>query len=95
MKFLLDENCNGFEKKLLKLGHNVELVTELKKKDVKFRNDQNVISYADTEGYVLITKDKEPGRGCEDNKIPCIWISDERIFDEMIEPRLLHMQNSS
>jgi predicted nuclease of predicted toxin-antitoxin system len=91
MEFLLDQNTDGFDKKLIELGHKVEYVRKLREKDPKFRNDLNVIKYAQEHNMILITKDKEPGQACEDNKIPCIWLSDERIFDEMILPRLKNM----
>ena len=93
MRFLLDENTAGFDKRLMKLGHQVEYVTELKKKDEKFRNDFNVIMFAKENGMILVTKDKEPGKACEDNKIPCIWLSDDRVFDEMISPRLKNLEH--
>lgn len=86
MKFLLDENCAGFDKKLLQLGHQIEYVTDLRKKDEKFRNDFNVIIFAKENNMVLITKDKEPGKACKDNNIPCIWLNDDRIFEGMVLP---------
>ncbi len=94
LNFLLDENVEGFDKKLLQLGHQVEYVTALKKKDEKFSNDFNVIMFAKENNMILITKDKEPGKACEDNKIPCIWLSDDRTFDEMVLPRLDELKKS-
>lgn len=95
MKFLLDEHVEGFDKKLLERGHQVEYVKKLREQDEKFRNDFNVVMFAKENGMILITKDKEPGQACEDNKIPSIWLSDERIFDEMIIPRLDELKKSS
>jgi len=37
---------------------------------------------------IFITKDGENGQACEDNKIPSIWLSDDKIFEEMVLPRL-------
>ncbi len=88
MKFLLDEHAEGYDKKLISLGHEVEYVKELKKQDEKFRNDHNVVEYARLNKMILITKDKEPGQACEDNGYPCIWINDDRIFDKIIRPKI-------
>lgn len=88
MKFLLDEQSEGYDKKLLHLGHQVEYVKKLKEKDIRFRNDQNVVDYARDNKLILITKDTKPGQACEDNNIPCIWINDDRIFDKIIRPKI-------
>lgn len=95
MKFLLDEHVEGFDKKLLERGHKVEYVKKLKEQDEKFRNDFSIVMYTKEKGMILITKDKEPGQACKDNKIQCIWLSDERIFDEMVMPRLDELEKSS
>ena len=88
MKFLLDEHAEGFDKKLLKLGHKVEYAKKLREKDEKFRNDFNLITFAKDQGMIFITKDGENGQTCQDNNFPCIWLSDEKIFEEMIKPKL-------
>jgi len=88
MKFLLDEHAEGFDKKLIEKGHEVVYAKKLKEKEKKFRNDMNLMLLAGEKNMIFITKDKENGQACEDNKIPCIWLSDDRIFDEMILPRL-------
>lgn len=92
MKFLLDEHVEGYDKKLLELGHTVEYVKKLRDQDEKFRNDFNIVMHAKENGLILITKDKEPGQACKDNKIPCIWLSDKRIFEEMVIPNLDELQ---
>jgi len=88
LKFLLDEHTECYAKKLLELHHEVEYVKQLRKQDEKFRNDLNVALHAKATGMIIITKDGEAGQACEDNEISCIWINDERIFEEMILPRL-------
>ena len=88
MKFLLDEHAESYDKKLLDLGHQVVYVKKLKEKDMRFRNDQNVVDYAKDNNMILITKDKKPGQACEDNGYPCIWINDDRIFDKIIRPKI-------
>ena len=94
MKFLLDEHVEGFDKKLLEKGHQVEYAKRLRNQDQKFRNDFNLIMYSKENDMVFVTKNNEPGQACEDNNIPCIWISDDRIFDEMILPRLEKLSTS-
>jgi len=88
MKFLLDEHAEGFDKELIKLGHEVEYVKKLREKDEKFRNDQNVVDYAKDNNIILVTKDRKPGQACEDNGYPCIWVNDERIFEKIIRPKI-------
>src|ERR1700674_5701425 len=86
LKFLIDQNTDFFGKELEKLGHEVEYVLELRKRDERFRNDLNVIKHAETNHMILITKDRENGQACHDNKIQCIWLSDERLLEEMVIP---------
>lgn len=93
MKFLLDEHTEGFDKKLFALGHEVEYAKKLKVKDEKFRNDFNLLLHAKDQGMIFITKDGENGQACEDNNIRCIWLSDDRIYDEMILPKLDKFEN--
>ena len=88
LTFLLDEHVEGFSKKLLEMGHKVEYAKKLKESDEKFRNDYNLLLHAKENNMIFLTKDKEPGQACKDNGIPCIWLSDERIFEEMISPKL-------
>lgn len=92
LEFLLDEHVEGFDKKLLELGHKVQYAKKLKETEEKFRNDFNLLLYAKENKMIFVTKDKEPGQACKDNNISCIWLSDERIFDEMILPKLSDFQ---
>jgi len=43
LKFLLDEHTEGFDKKLLALGHQVDYAKKLRAKEEKFRNDFNLL----------------------------------------------------
>ena len=88
LEFLLDEHVEGFDKRLLELGHKVHYAKKLKEKEEKFRNDFNLVLHAQENNMIFVTKDKEPGQACKDNNIPCIWLSDERLFDEMLLPKL-------
>jgi predicted nuclease of predicted toxin-antitoxin system len=93
MKFLIDQNADFFGNKLKELHYEVEYVTELRKQDEKFRNDLNVMRYAEINKMILITKDRENGQACQDNNIPCIWLSDEILFEKMVFPRLEELKN--
>ena len=92
LKFLIDQNTDFFGIELEKLGHEVEYVTELRKHDERFRNDHNVIKHAEVNHMILITKDRENGQACQDNNIHCIWLSDERLLEEMVLPRLKELE---
>ncbi len=92
MKFLADQNADFFGNKLKDLHYEVEYVTELRKQDEKFRNDYHIIKYAEINKMILITKDRENGQACKDSNIPCIWLSDEILFEKMVLPRLEELQ---
>jgi predicted nuclease of predicted toxin-antitoxin system len=92
MRFLIDQNADFFGNELKKLGHEVEYVTELRKKDERFRNDRVVINHTEANHMILVTKDRENGQACQDDKIPCIWLSDERLFEEMVIPQLKELE---
>ena len=92
MKFLADQNADFFGNELKKLNHEVEYVKELRKQDERFRNDYDVIEYAKINKMILITKDRENGQYCNDHSIPCVWLSDEKLFEKMVLPRLKELQ---
>ena len=94
MKFLIDQNADFFSNELKKLHYEVEYVTELRKQDEKFRNDLNVMKYAEINKMILITKDRENGQACKDGNIPCIWLSDEILFEKLVLPRLEELEKS-
>lgn len=88
MKFLIDQNADFFGKELQKRDHQTEYVTKLRVEDPKFGHDYNIIKYAEANKMVLVTKDGENGKACRDNNIPCIWLSDEEVFEKMVLPGL-------
>ena len=88
MKFLADQNTDFFGRKLEALHYEVEYVANLRKQDEKFRNDYDVIEHAKINKMILITKDRENGQYCQDHNLPCIWLSDEKIFEKMVLPLL-------
>jgi len=88
MKFLIDENADVFGRMLQERGHQIECVKKLKEEDPKFGHGYNVIKHADANKMALVTKDREGGKACRDNNIPCIWLSDEEAFERMVLPGL-------
>ncbi len=88
MKFLVDEMSDGLDEKIQKLGYQAESVKKLRVKEPKFAHDVYILNYAKENQFVFITKNKEPGKACGDLGIPCIWISDDLIFEKIIKPEL-------
>ena len=88
MKFLLDEHAEYYQKELEKLNHETESAKKLREKEAKYRNDHNLIEYAKEHQMVIITKDGDLGQTCLDNHYPCIWVTDDKIFEKIILPEL-------
>ena len=94
IKILVDETSDGLDIKLQKVGYYAESVKKLRNKDEKMGYDYNIIQYAKENNMIFITKDKEPGKACHANGIPCIWLSDDLIFEKIILPELERLKNS-
>ena len=88
MKFLLDEHAEYYQKELEKQNHKTESAKKLRLDDPKYRNDYNLIEYAKENQMIIITKDGDLGQTCNDNNYPCIWITDDKIFEKIIQPEL-------
>ncbi len=88
MLFLADQNTDYFGDELKKLNHEVEYVKNLRKQEERFRNDYDVIEHARIHKMILITKDRENGQYCQDHNLPCIWLSDEILFEKLVLPYL-------
>ena len=88
LKILVDETSDGLDIKLQNAGYYAESVKKLRINDNKMGYDYNVIQYAKENDMVFITKDKEPGKACQANGIPCIWLSDDLLFEKIIIPEL-------
>jgi predicted nuclease of predicted toxin-antitoxin system len=88
LKILVDETSDGLDIKLQNAGYYAESVKKLRINDEKMGHDYNVIQYAKENNMVFITKDKEPGKACKANGIPCIWLSDDILFEKIILPEL-------
>ena len=93
IKILVDETSDGLDLKLEKAGYYAESVKKLRTKDEKMGYDYNIIEYAKNNNMVFITKDKEPGKACAANGIPCIWLSDDLVFEKIILPELEKLKN--
>ena len=88
MKFLLDENAEYFQSELEKQNHETMTAKKLSAENPIYRNDYNLIEYAKKHFMTIITKDDELGRTCQDNNYPYILISDDKIFEKIIQPEL-------
>lgn len=88
MKFLLDEHAEYYQKELEKQNHETETAKKLRAENPTYRNDHNLIEYAKEHTMIIITKDRELGQTCKDNNYPCIWITDDKIFEKIIQPEL-------
>jgi len=88
MKFLLDEHAEYFQKELEKQNHDTVSAKKLRAEDPKYRNDHNLIEYAKEHTMTIITKDGDLGQACKDNNYPCIWITEDKIFENIVQPEL-------
>ena len=88
MKFLLDEHAEYFQKGLEKQNHETVSAKKLRAEDPKYENDYNLIEYAKEHSMIIITKDGELGKTCKGNNFPCIWITEDKIFEKIIQPEL-------
>jgi len=88
VKFLLDEHAEYFQKELEKQNHETMSAKKLRVEDPKYENDYNLIEYAKEHSMTIITKDGELGKTCKGNNFPCIWITEDKIFEKIIQPEL-------
>ena len=88
MKFLLDENAEYFQKPLEKQMHETITAKKLKSENPKYAHDYNLIEYAKEHSMTIITKDGELGETCKGNDFPCILISEDKIFEKIVQPEI-------
>ena len=88
MKFLLDEHAEYYQKELEKQNHETEKAKKLRADNPIYRNDHNLIEYAKEHSMTIITNDGELGQTCKDNNYPCIWITEDKIFENIVQPEL-------
>lgn len=86
MDALIDEMYDGFDEKIngLNLKCKAHRVKKLIADGKPLKADYSVISYAKDNNMVLITADVENSKGCKENGIPCILISQNSILDAMV-----------
>jgi len=85
MKFLLDEHAEYYQKELEKQNHETVKAKKLRAEDPIYRNDHNLIEYAKEHSMTIITKDHDLGQACKDNNYPCIWITEDKIFEKIVQ----------
>ena len=87
MDALIDEMYDGFDEKIngLNLKCKAHSVKKLIADGKPLKTDYSVINYAKDNDMVLITADVESSKGCEENDIPCILISQNSVLDTMVE----------
>ena len=88
MKFLLDENAEYFQTLLEKQNHETITAKKLRSEDSKYAHDYNLIEYAKKHSMTIITKDGELGETCKGNNFPCIWITEDKIFENIVQPEI-------
>lgn len=87
-KILVDETSDGWDEKLQKLGYDAFSIKKLRSEHPELQDDYNVIEYARKHEMILITKDKENGRTCTNNKYPCVWVNDDTILQKLVVAEL-------
>ena len=87
-KILVDETSDGWDEKLQKLGYEAFSIKKLRNEHPELQDDYNVIEYARKHDMILITKDKENGRTCTNNKYPCVWVNDDTILQKLVVAEL-------
>ena len=68
MKVLVDEHSDGLDERLLNRGFEAQSVKKLRSKGMHLQSDFSVLKYAESNGMVLITKDKENIQGCREKR---------------------------
>lgn len=82
---LLDEMYEGKAKELRQRGYEAVSVKELRDLGFSLKFDYSVIKYAEENGMVLVTEDKESHGGCLENNIPSVLLGQNSSVDEIIE----------
>lgn len=87
MDVLIDEMYDGFDEKINGLDFKCKAysVKKLIADGKPLKTDYSVIRYAQDNNMVLVTADVESSKGCKENSIPCVLISQNMILDAMAE----------
>ena len=85
MKVLIDEMDDGWDEKLNDLGYDAYSVRKLRMGGHKLATDYSVINYAKENNMVLVTRDTESGKACQENNLPYILLDNDEIFKLVTE----------
>ena len=93
MEILCDEMYDGLDVKLNEMGYKAYSVKKLRDEEKLMGHDFNVINHAKENKMVLVTKDNENGNACIANKIHCVFVNDDKIFEKIILEELKVLKN--
>ena len=85
LKILVDEMDDGMDEKLSALGYEAYSVKKLRTEGKKLATDYSIINYAKENELVLVTRDTESGKACQENDISCILLDVKKIFKIVVE----------
>lgn len=85
MKILVDENLDGMDERLKKLGYDAQSVRKLQLEGKKLGSDYSIISYARENDMIIVTKDTEFRKASEENNFPLVLLDDEEILKVIVE----------
>jgi len=85
MKILVDENLDGMDDRLKKIGYDAYSVRKLQIAGKKLSSDYSIINYARENNMIIVTKDTEFRKASEENDFPLILLDDEEILKVIVE----------
>lgn len=85
MKILVDENLDGMDDRLKKMGYDAYSVRKLQIAGKKLSSDYSIINYARENNMIIVTKDTEFRKASEENDFPLILLDDEEILKVIVE----------
>ena len=85
LKILVDEMDDGMDEKLSALGYEAYSVKKLRTEGKKLATDYSIINYAKENELVIVTRDTESGKACQENDISCILLDNNEIFKIVVE----------
>ncbi|MFQ5496889.1 MAG: DUF5615 family PIN-like protein [Nitrosopumilus sp.] len=85
MKILVDENLDGMDERLKRLGFDASSVRKLQMEGKKLGSDYSIINYARENDMIIVTKDTEFRKASEENDFPLILLDDEEILNVIVE----------
>src|SRR4051794_10485066 len=76
MKILVDQMYQNIFLELERLNYDVESVDILIREGKKLKSDYSILKYAELNNMILITRDGQNVRGCDENDILCIALGE-------------------